>query len=317
MPSPAPFRASRLLPFLREISGRRTLLGIHNDLKAGGPDYHSERMRALIGRSPALWSGDFLFDERRDRRWDVVREAERQWRAGAVVNLMYHAAPPGMDEPCAWEGGVLSRLSESAWIDLVTEGGSLNERWKARLDSLVPYLGWLRDRGVEALFRPLHEMNQEKFWWGGRPGPEGSPRLWRLTHEYLVRGKGLDNLVWTWDVQDLRFDWDGYDPGGDAYDVLAVDMYQMGFTEKLYRQALALARGKPMGLGEVARFPDARSLAAQPGWAFAMGWADLPFETHSPESLRALAADPRMLLREDMPGWDGQPRSGPVATLLP
>jgi mannan endo-1,4-beta-mannosidase len=305
MASATPFRASKLLQFFREVSGKRTLLGIHNDLKAGGPAYHSERMRDSIGRWPALWSGDFLFDERRDRRWDMVREAERQWRAGAVVNLMYHAAPPGMDEPCAWEGGVLSRLSDSEWIDLVTEGGVLNESWKARLDTFVPYLAWLRDRGVEALFRPLHEMNQEKFWWGGRKGSDGSARLWRLTREYLRRGKGLDNLVWTWDVQDLRFDWEAYDPGEEAFDLLAVDVYQMGFTSELYRKALALAGGKPMGLGEVARFPDAKTLAAQPGWAFVMGWADLAFESNTPERLRALAADPRMLLREDMPGWDG------------
>ncbi len=305
MPSPSPFRASRLLSFLRGISGNRTLFGIHNDLKAGGPAYHTDSMRDLIGRTPALWSGDFLFDARRDRRWDMVREAERQWRAGAVVNLMYHAAPPGMDEPCAWDGGVLSPLSPTEWTDLVTEGGGLNLRWKARLDTLLPYLAWLRDRGVEALFRPLHEMNQEKFWWGGRPGPDGSARLWRLTREYLVREKGFENLVWTWDVQDLRFDWDGYDPGGDAYDVLAVDAYQMGFTGELYRKALALAGGKPMGLGEVARFPDAGTFAKQPGWAFVMGWADLAFESNSPERLRALAADARVLMREDMPGWGG------------
>lgn len=305
MHSSSPFRASRLLSFLRGISGNRTLLGIHNDLKAGGPAYHTDGMRGLIGRTPALWSGDFLFDARRDRRWDMVREAERQWRAGAVVNLMYHAAPPGMDEPCAWEGGVLSPLSPTEWIELVTEGGRLNVRWKARLDTLVPYLAWLRDRGVEALFRPLHEMNQEKFWWGGRPGSDGSARLWRLTRDYLVREKGFDNLVWTWDVQDLRFDWDGYDPGGDAYDVLAVDVYQMGFTEGLYRKALALAGGKPMGLGEVARFPEAGTLAKQPGWAFVVGWSDLAFETNSPESLCALADDARVLMREDMPGWSG------------
>ena len=71
-----------------------------------------------------------------------------------------------------------------------------------------------------------------------------------------------------------------------------------------YRRALELAGGKPMGLGEVARFPDPRTLAAQPAWAFVMGWADLAFESNSPKRLRALAADPRTMLREDMPGWD-------------
>jgi hypothetical protein len=46
-------------------------------------------------------------------------------------------------------------------------------------------------------------------------------------------------------------------------------------------------------------------LAAQPGWAFVRGWADPAFESNTPERLRALAADGRMVLREDMPGWIG------------
>lgn len=303
MPSPA----LRTLAFLREISGRRTLLGIHNDLKTGGPSHFTDRFHGLTGRHPALWSGDFLFDDRAARRWDMVREAERQWRAGALVNLMWHASPPNQGPTCAWEGGILSRLADAEWTDLVTEGGTLNRAWKARMDEIAPYLAYLADRGVEVLWRPLHEMNQEKFWWGGRPGPDGGARLFRLTRDYFTRAKGLRNLVWTWDIQDLRFDWDGYHPGDECFDVMALDVYSMGFTDRLYREMLRLAGDKPIALGEAAELPTPEILRRQPRYAFVMGWADLAFSRNTPDTLRALVAAPETLLREDMPGWGGSP----------
>jgi mannan endo-1,4-beta-mannosidase len=303
MGKPSP--ESRSLAFLRSLQGRATVLGIHNDLKIGGPAHYTERFRDLTGRTPGLWSCDFLFDDRREYRWDMIREAERQWRSGALVNLMWHAAPPNQAEPCAWEGGILSRLSDAEWASLVTEGGELNAAWRARMDELVPYLEFLAERGVEVLWRPLHEMNQGKFWWGGRPGSEGSARLYRLTHDHLTRTRGLANLVWTWDIQDLRFDWEGYHPGDDVFDVLALDMYSMGFTRKLYETLLRLARGKVIALGEVARLPSPEVLRRQPAYAFAMGWADLPFSQNTREEMQALADAPSVLTLERMPGWGG------------
>lgn len=304
MPPSASGRESRVLAFLRSLGGRATVLGLHNDLKVGGPSHYTEQFRSLTGRAPGLWSCDFLFDARMDFRWDMIREAERQWRSGALVNLMWHAAPPNQAEPCEWEGGILSRLDDAEWDSLVTEGGELNSVWRRRMDALVPYLEYLAERKVEALWRPLHEMNQEKFWWGGRPGPEGSAGLYRLTHDYLTRVKGLTHLVWTWDIQDLRFDWETYHPGDDVFDVMALDMYAMGFTRELYESMLRLARGKVIALGEVARLPDPEVLRRQSAYAFVMGWSDLPFARNSRKELQALADAPSVLTLDRMPGWE-------------
>jgi mannan endo-1,4-beta-mannosidase len=297
---------SRVLGFLRGISGAKTVVGIHNDLKSGSPSTWTERLHAVTGKYPALWSGDFLFDERAEKRWAMIHEAERQWQSGAVVNLMWHACPPDREEPCAWEGGILSRLPDRAWRDLVKDGGALNLVWKARMDALVPYLAYLAERGVEVLWRPLHEMNQGKFWWGGRPGPDGSALLYRITFDYLTRVKGLANLIWTWDIQDLRFDWEEYHPGSDRFDVMALDMYGMGFTDKLYRTMLKVAGGKPIALGEVAEMPGPGILAEQSRYCFVMGWADLPFSVDSEEALKRLVNAPNVLTLDAMPGWGSQ-----------
>jgi len=44
------------------------------------------------------------------------------------------------------------------------------------MDDIAQYLQWLDLNGVEVLFRPLHEMNQNCFWWGGRGGGERDPK---------------------------------------------------------------------------------------------------------------------------------------------
>ena len=281
--------------------------GIHNDLKTGGPTACTDRLRAITGKTPALWGGDFLFDGRMEMRWEMIFEAERQWRAGAVVNLMWHASPPNLGHSCAWEGGVLSRLSDKEWADLLAEDGFLHGVWRERMDSLLPYLVYLRDRGVAALWRPFHEMNQGKFWWGGRPGPTGSAALFRWMHDYFTREKGLKSLVWTWDVQDLRRDWAGYAPGSEFFDLMALDVYGSGFSDSWYREMLMVAGDKLVGIGEVAKMSRSQVLARQSRYCLVMGWSDLVFSENSETELIEFFNNSRILSRENMPIWQGDP----------
>lgn len=169
----------------------------HNREPNAEPTKWTDYVFRTTGKYPALWSGDFLFQQENiDHRWTMIKEAERQWRRGAVVNLMWHACPPGPGEPCGWDPGLMNApLTDAQWQELITDGTALNKAWKARMDDIAVYLQYLKDRHVEVLFRPLHEMNQGKFWWGGRPGPQGTARLYQITHDYLKNTKGLTNLV--------------------------------------------------------------------------------------------------------------------------
>lgn len=294
----------KVLAFLNQISGVKTVGGVHNDQKTGGVAYYTDRVQAATGKVPGLWGGDFSYDGRIDNRWAMIYEAEKQWNAGALVNIMWHACPPTVPEPCTWEGDIHSRLSDAQWTDLVTDGGALNRAWKARMDRISPYLKYLDDRGIEVLWRPHHEMNQGNFWWGGRSGKDGTARLYRVTHDYLSKVKGLGNLVWTWDIQDLRFDWEGYHPGDAYFDVMALDMYSMGFTDSLYRTMLRLAGDKPIALGEVEKMPSPEVLARQPRYTFVMGWAYMTFDSNTGAQLTGLFTAPNVITRDEMPGWD-------------
>ena len=114
------------------ISGNFTVSGIHNREPNSRPARQTDRLAELVGRHPGLWSGDFLFSAADvSNRWTMIRECQKQWNEGSLVQLMAHVAPPNLPEVCSWRGGVQSRLSDEQWKDLVTEGGALNQAWNA------------------------------------------------------------------------------------------------------------------------------------------------------------------------------------------
>jgi mannan endo-1,4-beta-mannosidase len=294
----------RVLHYLQGISGTKTLSGIHNRHNTD-PDQYTGQIHDVTGKYPAMWSGDFLFEQQDiDARQGMIDQAKTEWSHGAVVGIMYHACPPTQGESCGWDGGVLSHLSDAQWSDLVTDGGELNAIWKNRLEIISPFLQQLKDAGVAPLFRPLHEMNQGAFWWGGRPGPNGTRRLFQLTHDYLVGTKGLDNLLWVWDVQDLSWDFDQYDPGPGYYDIAALDVYGDGFTQAKYDAMVEVAGGNLIAIGECARLPRAWELDSQSGWTFFMSWSELTFSDNTGQEIVDVYTSPKVLTLDEMPGWD-------------
>lgn len=292
-----------VLDYLKSIDGSKTVIGIHNREPNSNPAVQTNQANSVAGRYPGLWSGDFLFSSSDvSNRWTMIEEAKNQFKNGAIVQLMMHVTPPTQSDAGSWDGGVVSELSNTQWTDLITNGGTLNNAWKARLDTYATYLQYLEDNQVTVLFRPFHEMNQSQFWWAGRSGTNGTAALYRLTHDYLVNTKGLTNLVWVWDMQDLDLSWSGYNPGAGYWDIFALDVYNSdGFTTTKYNTALSVAGGKPIAIGECAVLPTASQLAAQPKWVFAMSWAELTFSSNTNAQIQALYGASNVITRDELP----------------
>jgi len=293
------------LDYLHNISGKYTLAGQHNKEPNADPDKWTSFIKETTDSYPALWSGDFLFQQNNiDERWTMIYEAKKQWEKGAMINLMWHACPPDEGEPCKWDPGLLNaQLSDEQWRDLITEGGKLNGAWKKRMKEVAVYLSYLEEHGVEVMFRPFHEMNQGLFWWGGRPGPEGTAHLFRITHDYFTDTLGLSNIIWVWDMQDLSKDFEDYNPGDEYWEVFGFDVYDKGYDIWWYNYILGIVGDKPMAIGECSRLPSSAMLEEQPRWVFFMPWAELVKESNTSEEIVELYQNPRIIVREEMPGW--------------
>jgi len=307
-----------LLGYLSGISGQHTLSGQHNREPNSDPTRYTRTAQAITGQTPGLWGGDFLFlPADVAARQTMVDEAVRQWQGGSVVALTWHMCPPTGGPTCGWDsGGVLSHLSDPQWNELVADGTPLNNAFKRRLDEAVPYLRQLQNAGVPVLWRPIHEMNEGWSWWGGRPGANGSRKLYQITHDYLAGAQGLTNLVWVWNVKDVNMGGIGsYWPGGSAVDVASLDVWvNMEPSASDYQAMLAVAGGKPIALAEVGRVPSPSLMNAQPRWAWWMVWAewltDPAYNTNA--AVQASYFSPRVLNRGEIDLGSAGGRTGKI-----
>ncbi|WP_196803028.1 glycosyl hydrolase [Butyrivibrio sp. MC2013] len=304
--SSAYYAKQNVLNYLYSIKGSKTVIGIHNREPNSYPAKQTDQAHAITGQYAGLWSGDFLYSsDDVSNRWTMVNEAKIQWNNGCIVQLMLHVTPPTQGETGSWNGGVCSSLSDSQWNDLITDGGYLNGIWKQRLDNYAAYFQYLKDNGVPVLFRPFHEMNQSQFWWAGRTGYNGSAALYRLTRDYLENVKGLDNIIWVWDMQDLSYNWSDYNPGSSYWDIFAVDIYNSDrFTTYKYNLAKQVAGDKLIAIGECDKLPTASKLSEQPEWVFVMSWAELTFSYNSNTEIQNLYWAGNVLVRDELPSFN-------------
>jgi mannan endo-1,4-beta-mannosidase len=279
-PGPPGVTAADEIAYLKGLTGSHVLSGQQGGANSD-PGQWVRKVHDITGRYPGIWNGDFGFSQNDiDNRQTVINEAKAEWAAGTLPGLMMHACRPDV-ATCGFEGGSNpvkgSHLSNSEWQQLITDGTGLNAAYKRKLDQFVPYFQQLRGAGIPVLFRPLHEMNEGWAWWGGRPGPNGSARLFQITHDYLT-AKGLTNIVWVWALKDVAggaATASSYYPGDRYVDVVGLDVWVNKFPSGDWYQAMQhVAGSKPMALAEVGSVPQPAQLSAQPKWVYWNVWLD-------------------------------------------
>ncbi len=307
-----------VLQMLQDLSGRYTLTGQHNFPNTR--NRNSEFAAKYLGKTPAIFASDWGFAKADDTdsylaRPDIVQEAIRQYRRGALVEMCWHAVPPTADEPVTFRplpgadpnrlASVQGRLTDEQFQEVLTPGTALYQHWCAQVDAIAVFLQQLQDAHVPVLWRPYHEMNGDWFWWGGRPGEHGTAALYRQLFDRLVNQHHLTNLIWIWSmdrVHDPSMEHAKYFPGLAYVDVLALDVYQNDFARSYYDSLVALAQGKPLALSEVGSPPPPEILQQQPRWVYYGTWTGMVRNT-SRKDYAALMHDPRILSLEDPAYW--------------
>lgn len=270
--------AKELLSYIASLDGK-ILSGQH--CYSHEPSKYYEKVKEITGKYPAIWGADFYWSNGEiDPGERIVNEAIKKYAEGAIITLMWHVGRPSDDAPYGWKESVQSRISDEEWEDLLTPGTTMHERWLEQIDGLAVHLKKLQNQNIPILWRPYHEMNGVWFWWGNKRGKNGFPKLWRMMFDRLVNYHKLNNLIWVWNAnaprdipQDEAFNYKDFYPGHEFVDVLATDVYHFDYEQKDYEQLLALAKGKPIALGEVGQLPKTNILEAQPRWSWFMVWS--------------------------------------------
>lgn len=178
------------------------------------------------------------------------------WQQGGLVSVGWAPVNPWTDQgnwPFDFAVNANSKIE-----DLLTPGSPVYEKWQASLARIADALTELRDAGVVVLWRPFYEMNGFWYWYGSLSHPDDPQlfvRLYRQVFDYLVKQRGLNNLLWVYgpshfaSCEDERckpVDWTY--PGNDAVDIVGGTSYGDGMRVSDY--ATYVTFEKPLILSE-------------------------------------------------------------------
>jgi mannan endo-1,4-beta-mannosidase len=300
--------AKDLLNYLYQIKGKKTLYGMHNII--GGMSEMTDSIYTTTGKYPAIWGGDFGFaDSTHDidnikYRPLLVPEIKKQYAKGAIIVMSYHQANPFLGEPTPFKGGIISKLTDEQWKELITPGTPLYQKWAAQMDLIAVYFKELQDAHIPVIFRPYHEMNGNWFWWGHRKGDDGFKALWHQLYDYYTNHHHLNNILWAWTPDKPTEDVGDYYPNDDSVDILGCDIYpnkmSATYPKKWYDKMLALADGKPIALTENSVLPTEKELKKQP-WVWMMSWGRMVFNNNTSQEIDKILNSNQVLMLEDLP----------------
>lgn len=260
------------LSTLPDSTGKKLISGVFGGYSNIGGDSgfslaQGNAIKSATGKFPAIYGADYA------RGWDVSSPGDEaslidhscnsdlisHWKNGGLVAISHHLPNPvyAGNNPGNGEGGLKHAISNDEFATILQDGSAARQRWLALLDKVAQGLQELRDNGVPVLYRPLHEMNGEWFWWGATGyNTDDSTRqdlyrrLYQDVFSYFVNTKGLTNLLWVFSPDANRDHKTAYYPGAGYVDIAGLDFYADNpATLSGYDEMLGL--NKPFGLVEV------------------------------------------------------------------
>lgn len=298
-PNATPEAKALLERLYATVDSGKIISGLHHNM-LDMPYYANDLVRIdrASGKTPMIWGGDLAWDAD-----TVVELATQQYHAGHIVTLMWHAGRPFDKGRVDFRHQTSGPFTDKQWKELVTEGSEMHRMWIAQVDSISEYLKTLQERHIPVIWRPLHEMNGEWFWWGNRAGKKGYQKLWRMLYDRMTSYHHLNNLIWVWNANAVRetpgdraMKLDDYFPGIDCVDVLATDVYHRDWRQCHHDDLAKLAQGKLIALGELGSLPTPEILKNMPKFAWFMIWTGFTKdEFNTADELNAIFSLPNVI----------------------
>ncbi|HEY5227803.1 MAG TPA: glycosyl hydrolase [Opitutaceae bacterium] len=207
-----------LVAFLRKIEGKHTISGQYVGKGDMAP---VEALHASTGKWLGLISGDYYLYDQTGGIPDTSLNgsAISYWKAGGLVVLNLHMSNPTT-------GGPVYDTSRLDAAGLLTPGTATNTAFMNSLSRVAAGLAELQEAGVVVIFRPFHENGGDWFWWGkARQNSAQMVALWRFTHDYMEKTRGLHNLVWLFESGQPDVPTTLNYPGDAYVDMIGQDVY--------------------------------------------------------------------------------------------
>ncbi|WP_069660323.1 glycosyl hydrolase [Arcticibacter eurypsychrophilus] len=296
--------AKKLLDYIYSIYGKHILSGQHN--YNDQMDRYNDSVVSISGKSPAIWSTDFIWNGTKDPGERIVAESIKKHKEGYLITLMWHQGRPIDNPPYGWKESIQAKLDDTQWRELTTSGTVLHKRWLDQVDKVAEHLKKLQDAHVPILWRPYHEMNGVWFWWGNKKGKDGLAKLWQMMYDRYTNYHKLNNLIWVWGAngprdipKDEAYPYKDFYPGHKYVDILGTDIYNMDYEQRDYNELLKLAEGRPIALTEVGELPKPEILEAQPKWVWFVVWSNWLWEHNSRQLVKEVYDMPRTLTLDE------------------
>ena len=243
--TPADALISRLYT---QVEAGKIMYGHQDDLMYGhswkledaASEFVKSDIHGVCGKYPAVygmdlggievgWEANLDKNDFDNMRASAVAHHER----GGVVTFSWHPRNPltGGD---AWD------VSSKEVVASILPGGEKHELFMGWLSNAADFLGSIKTadgQTVPVVWRPWHEHTGSWFWWGqDLCTTEQYKALWQMTYDYMVKERGLDNLVWAYspgaggitpELFAERY------PGDEIIDMVGFDCYQYS-TDEVY-----------------------------------------------------------------------------------
>lgn len=170
-----------------------------------------------------------------------MKEASlRHYERGGIVTISWHISN------IKTEGSYKDRSMGELVKELLGDN-TLKAKYMCWLGKAADYIETFKDskgEKIPILFRPFHECNMNGHWWSGNLcSNEDYKDLWRLTFEYLVNQRGLNNLIWVYSpykIESTHALVSKY-PGDKYVDIIGYEKYQVGaLTYKMAVETFAM-----------------------------------------------------------------------------